>query len=238
MSKRLFPFIMSLFVIFNLIMFSSSAAAPPIEDVDLNINGERFVLDSDYAYFDDELDAYVISFSIDAGSIHYYDSEEYVPDESTISSMSLGPISDEIISRNTGFWRFFRETSEKRVSGPRQKVSADYVAPPLGGSVTRTITRSSESSFSAGLSWTDKSLITASATFQWCDSASTSTEYTFNVGSGQSGYIAFTPYYMRVSGYMQDFVDATLIDETFAFGQSVLLTDDGEPDGRVEFIFY
>lgn len=239
MTRKVLTSILSISMAFSLFSFPAYAKENSLENVSVTIHEKSYNLSSEKAYFDKTLNKYVISFSIDGNNIVYHSVDNAIVPFTEVSvNQPKMQSSEDSAMRNVGTWESFRKTSEKKINGSRLKVSADFVAPPAGGAVSKTISFSIQESFSSGLSWATKSALTASASFSWSKSASTSTTYTANLKGGQKGYLAFTPYFMRVSGYAQTWVNDTLVKEKAAYGDSVLLTSDGEPDGRYEFIFY
>lgn len=184
-----------------------------IADSEVSINGESYVLDSNMAYYDTELETYVITFQMKNGQIKYLS----LADQQFQENFSENTLSTEPIRPyNAGLWHFFVRKTEKQVSGSRMKVSADFVAPPGGGTVTKNVSFTASESFSA----------------DWTRSKSVSS-YSFNVEPGKSGY------YMEVGGYYQTWFDGTLLDQEYHTGRSVKLTDSSdEPDGKYQFIYY
>ena len=80
--------------------------------------------------------------------------------------------------------------------------------------------------------------VQAGCGFTWVKSASSNTTYTAHLNSGEKGYLAFTPYYNKISGSLQLYSNWDgLISSKSATGYSVKKTADGEPDGLYQFIY-
>ena len=80
--------------------------------------------------------------------------------------------------------------------------------------------------------------VQAGCGFTWVKSASSNTTYTAHLNSGEKGYLAFTPYYNKISGSLQVYSNWDgLISSKSATGYSVKKTADGEPDGLYQFIY-
>lgn len=80
--------------------------------------------------------------------------------------------------------------------------------------------------------------VQAGCGFTWVKSASSNTTYTAHLNSGEKGYLAFTPYYNKISGSLQLYSNwDRLISSKSATGYSVKKTADGEPDGLYQFIY-
>lgn len=74
--------------------------------------------------------------------------------------------------------------------------------------------------------------VQAGCGFTWVKSASSNTTYTAHLNSGEKGYLAFTPYYNKISGSLQVYSNWDgLISSKSVTGYSVKKTADGEPDG-------
>lgn len=79
--------------------------------------------------------------------------------------------------------------------------------------------------------------VQAGCGFTWVKSASSNTTYTAHLNSGEKGYLAFTPYYNKISGSLQVYSNWDgLISSKSVTGYSVKKTADGEPDGLYQFI--
>lgn len=80
--------------------------------------------------------------------------------------------------------------------------------------------------------------VQAGCGFTWVKSASSNTTYTAHLNSGEKGYLAFTPYYNKISGSLQVYSNWDgLISSKSVTGYSVKKTADGEPDGLYQFIY-
>ncbi len=80
--------------------------------------------------------------------------------------------------------------------------------------------------------------VQAGCGFTWVKSASSNTTYTAHLNSGGKGYLAFTPYYNKISGSLQVYSNWDgLISSKSVTGYSVKKTADGEPDGLYQFIY-
>lgn len=80
--------------------------------------------------------------------------------------------------------------------------------------------------------------VQAGCGFTWVKSASSNTTYTAHLNSGEKGYLAFTPYYNKISGSLQLYSNWDgLISSKSVTGYSVKKTADGEPDGLYQFIY-
>ena len=80
--------------------------------------------------------------------------------------------------------------------------------------------------------------VQAGCGFTWVKSASSNTTYTAHLNSGEKGYLAFTPYYNKISGSLQVYSNRDgLISSKSVTGYSVKKTADGEPDGLYQFIY-
>lgn len=80
--------------------------------------------------------------------------------------------------------------------------------------------------------------VQAGCGFTWVKSASSNTTYTARLNSGEKGYLAFTPYYNKISGSLQVYSNWDgLISSKSVTGYSVKKTADGEPDGLYQFIY-
>ena len=80
--------------------------------------------------------------------------------------------------------------------------------------------------------------VQAGCGFTWVKSASSNTAYTAHLNSGEKGYLAFTPYYNKISGSLQVYSNWDgLISSKSVTGYSVKKTADGEPDGLYQFIY-
>lgn len=80
--------------------------------------------------------------------------------------------------------------------------------------------------------------VQAGCGFTWVKSASSNTTYTAHLNSGKKGYLAFTPYYNKISGSLQVYSNWDgLISSKSVTGYSVKKTADGEPDGLYQFIY-
>ena len=80
--------------------------------------------------------------------------------------------------------------------------------------------------------------VQAGCGFTWVKSASSNTTYTAHLNSGEKGYLAFTPYYNKISGSLQVYSNWDgLISSKSVTGYSVKKTADGAPDGLYQFIY-
>lgn len=80
--------------------------------------------------------------------------------------------------------------------------------------------------------------VQAGCGFTRVKSASSNTTYTAHLNSGEKGYLAFTPYYNKISGSLQVYSNWDgLISSKSVTGYSVKKTADGEPDGLYQFIY-
>lgn len=80
--------------------------------------------------------------------------------------------------------------------------------------------------------------VQAGCGFTWVKSASSNATYTAHLNSGEKGYLAFTPYYNKISGSLQVYSNWDgLISSKSVTGYSVKKTADGEPDGLYQFIY-
>lgn len=80
--------------------------------------------------------------------------------------------------------------------------------------------------------------VQAGCGFTWVKSASSNTTYTAHLNSGGKGYLAFTPYYNKISGSLQVYSNWDgLISSKSVTGYSVKKTADGESDGLYQFIY-
>lgn len=80
--------------------------------------------------------------------------------------------------------------------------------------------------------------VQAGCGFTWVKSASSNTAYTAHLNSGEKGYLAFMPYYNKISGSLQVYSNWDgLISSKSVTGYSVKKTADGEPDGLYQFIY-
>lgn len=80
--------------------------------------------------------------------------------------------------------------------------------------------------------------VQAGCGFTWVKSASSNTTYTAHLNSGEKGYLAFTPYYNKISGSLQVYSNWDgLISSKSVTGYTVKKTADGEPDGLYQFIY-
>ena len=76
--------------------------------------------------------------------------------------------------------------------------------------------------------------VQAGCGFTWVKSASSNTTYTAHLNSGEKGYLAFTPYYNKISGSLQVYSNWDgLISSKSVTGYSVKKTADGEPDAYI-----
>jgi len=204
------------------------------------------------AYYDESLGAYVVSFTLNSDNTLNYLTKSEVnalnTEGNTLNSSNTNiselPNTDEdslsILADYYEYYKFVKTSGPVKYVGTRRKVSADFEAPPAGGSVSKSVSFTISATYSAGVTTSaQKSAIQANAGFSWNVSATASTTYTANLSAGQTGYLAFTPYYNKVSGNLQLYSNWDgLISSTSATGYSVMKTYDGEPDGLYQFILY
>lgn len=158
----------------------------------------------EYAYYDSELDAYVIAFTCNSDdTINYLTKNEAVQLSIMTENVPIEDTSsDEIVPFDYREWyKFVPSGSRVQWSGTRRKVQAG-------------------------------------CGFTWVKSASSNTTYTAHLNSGEKGYLAFTPYYNKISGSLQVYSNWDgLISSKSVTGYSVKKTADGEPDGLYQFIY-
>jgi hypothetical protein len=175
------------------------------------------------------------------GTVDYLAEEEVKALEGEAVTLKEDTSIDEIIPYDYSEWHTFTPSGPKTQStGTRQKVSADFVAPNAGGSVTKTVSFSVSHSFSANVSTSsEKSAIQAGAGFGWVKSAAANTSYKANLKKGEKGYLSFTPYYDKVTGSLKKYSNWDgLISTKTSTGYSVKKLNTGEPDGIFQFIYY
>lgn len=233
--KKVIPFIMSL-------VMMSAVSIPTYAVTETKDNGR--VISNDHAYYDEELGAYVVSFTVNNDkSLNYLTK----PEARTLTARTaelpeLIDSESQIMPRdNYREWYTFTKTSgPTKANGKRKKVSADFIGPTEGGSVSKNVSFSISQTFSTNVSRAaEKSAIQAGCGFSWTKSASTSTTYTANLSAGQKGYLSFTPYYDKVGGTLDFYTNWDgKVSSKSATGYSVKTTDDGEPDGVYQFIYY
>lgn len=213
------------------------------EPVEVAVDNLIFELDSENAYYDDERNTYVIAFTVQDGVLNYLSKSEAIQAKqpkcleistTTYENSTVNPC-------NVGWWDIFHPTTQSQVSGEPMKVTADYIAPNAGGSVSKSLSFTITEEFSGGISTAAKTWIRTSieGSYTWVKSKSYSSTYTANLLKGESGYLSFTPYYIRVEGYYETWVNAERMSRDYCYGDSVKLVDSGdEPDGVYEFIYY
>lgn len=211
---------------------------------------DTVVLSREYSYYDFDINANVIAFTLDEDNGINYLSESEVyqlsnnldtVDDTDFVDLDLIESSDKPTTRDYREWYEFVPYGPPTKSiGPVKKVSADFVAGNGGGSITKNFTVTSSESFSVNVSSSiKKSAIQAGCGFTWISTASASTSYTVNLLPGESGYMSFQPYYNKVQGDLKLYSNWDgYITSEYANGLSVMKTDDGEPDGLYKFIYY
>lgn len=135
----------------------------------------------------------------------------------------------------------YEETSSARVIGGSVKVTADVVGP---ASITYGEAIAISDSYSVGitLNATIEKAIQTGASFSWQHSLSTTTNFsvTYNVPSGKTGYVKFTPYFNRTRGTLTKTrrrVDAILDQETYvAEAKCPIKLSNGFPDGTYAIV--
>lgn len=217
------------------------AYAEPLDAIEIS---------KEYAYYDESLGAHVVPFTLNADNTLNYLTKAQVDELKHFTEIDMNADVSEIdrlgendIIRPLDYrewYEFDKISGPVKYVGAPKKVSADFTGPKAGGSVTKTISFQISHTFSANVGTSiEKSLIQAGAGFSWTESAGTSTSYTANLDEGEVGYVSFSPYYDRVYGKMNLYSNWDgLISSKYVYGYSVMLTDDGEPDGMYEFIYY
>lgn len=218
---------------------------------------DNISISKEMAYYDQELQAYVVSFKINEDkSVDYLNQADVkalsmnnssdlqtapavmaIPQgktQETEDSLIISPMADYY-----EYYTFTKTNGPYKYIGSKRKVSADFVAPPGGGSVSKSVSFSVTETYSANVNYANqKSAIQAGAGFSWSKSASVGTTYTVNLRAGESGYLAFSPYYNRVDGTLKQYSNWDGLIGTFsASGFSVMKTYDGEADGLYQFVF-
>ena len=232
-------FIILLFILM-LTLLSISVNAQTLKEIEISTNS---------SYFDEELGKYVVSFTVNSDNSINYLSKKDVDSIKHLNSLKYR----KTIEKNTDsvielkgladyyeWYEFIKESGPVKYVGTRRKVSADFEAPPGGGSVSKTVSFSIAHTYSINVTTLSQKLaIQADAGFSWTESAESSTTYTANLNPGESGYLAFTPYYDKVNGTLNLYSNWDgLISSKQASGYSVKTTYDGEPDGLYQFILY
>lgn len=200
-------------------------------------------------YYDPELDANVMSYTVDDnGSVTYLTKAEVdalsanqiQEADSYFESASSPPIVPWVDYIQ---WYVFKQKfGPYHYQGSTIKVSRDLIAPAGGGSISVSINNTIEEFFSAGItSAAQKSAIQAGVNFSWTKSASITETHTINLLPGQSGYVGFAPYYNQVIGDLDTYANQGVgyIGTTRnVYGYSVKTTGLGEADGVFKFIEY
>jgi len=139
-----------------------------------------------------------------------------------------------IIAKNSAvnFYRFFKtgETTLK-TDGTPLKVSADMKGP---GVLTASYSKAVTATFSSSLATVNQRLITASISGSCGYTLTTTIGYSLNVASGKTGYIAFQPYKIKVTGnlkYYSSLYPTTPISSTSVYAKYPKKTSTGEFDG-------
>lgn len=233
-----------LLLICAVMMLSMSATVFASDSPNIEINTK-----DGYRYYDDELEAYVTAFTINAnGSVNYLTEEEVtaIPSVGDVDESTELIIHDqerrdsEIKPYDYREWYVFKQTGGPyHYKGSEKKVSADLEAPEGGGGIEKAVSYTSRHFFSASVNTTSKkSAVQAGATIGWETSATNSTVYKVNLLPEQTGYIGFYPYYNRVVGDLELHTnwDGLISTVRGVSGYSVKLTDDGEADGLYKFI--
>lgn len=224
-----------------------------------SINSKEIQISKDQAYYDNELNAYVVSFSLNGNNdIKYYSEAEvaalnkideqdhrndlHVNEMLSLDGLHKGEDMGSVISPMADYreyYTFTRTAGPTKYIGSARKVSADITAPPGGGSVSKNISVTITETYSSNVTYSNqKSAIQAGAGFSWSSSATSGNTYTLNLLAGQSGYISFTPYYNKVDGTLKQYSNWDgLIGTWNASGYSVMKTYDGEADGMYQFVF-
>ena len=222
-----------------------SATVPVVADVN-PLPTDNIEISRQDAYYDEALNAYVVSFTLNSDNTLNYLTKAEVSNlnqitESQVSALKLPELSDDLIVKPRGYYEYYRfekTSGPNQASGARRKVSADFEAPIGGGSVTKHISFTVTETFSANVT-NDlaKSAIKAGAGFTWSKSASVGTSYTVYLLTGQIGYIGFTPYYDKVNGILRKYSNWDgFIGSWTASGYSVKKTYDGEADGLYQLV--
>lgn len=232
-SKKFFSIILSVLMIFS---FTIPAMAA---------NNEPIVISNDFAYYDPDLNATVVSFTKNPdGSLNYLTKAEV--ERIMITSENIPYYSNNSTNPPAPYdyreWYEFKLTSgPTQVSGTPKKVTADLQAPAGGGSISKNVSTTVTHSFSANVSSPlQESAIQAGCGFSWTKSASNSVTYQVNLLPGQRGYISFTPYYDKVVGDLSLYSnwDGYISTIKNAEGYSVKLNSEGEADGLYQFVSY
>jgi len=235
-------------LLLSLALLSTSVYVPTWADNKPH-STNKIEISKENAYYDENLKAYAVSFTINGDNTLNYLTESEV---NTLNQLPISEVStsklpkldeDLIVTPMVDYyeWYTFQKTSGPvKYVGARRKVSADFIAPPGGGSVSKNVSFSVSETYSAGVTTSgQKNVIQANAGFSWSVSASTATTYVVNLTAGQSGYLGFSPYYDKVSGTLKTYSNWDgLISSVSASGYSVRRTYDGEADGLYQFIFY
>lgn len=200
---------------------------------------DAIILSRDNAYYDDNLNAYVITFKKNPDNTITYLSNATECFE--FFQTDILEADNEITPYDYREWYTFTPNgSYTKTSGKVKKISADFTAPNAGGSITKTVSFTISHSFSSNVTTEiQKSDIQAGCGFTWVKSATASTTYTAYLDAGETGYLSFTPYYNKISGSLNLHSNWDgLISTKSATGYSVKRTADGEPDGLYKFVYY
>lgn len=172
--------------------------------------------------------------------------QEYLQIKNSVPYVATNPEHDtnnicEVAAVSSTWYYDYREARAYVGQGDPCIVSSDVRGP---GTIQHTQSATIEHSFggSATIDGTTKNLIQLGASFDWHTSlaSETSNSYTFDVPSGNIGYIQFTPYLNITEGdlYMVSVLPG-IIDETYmgeAWGASPIKTSGGFAYGIFELM--
>lgn len=239
--KTLFGLVLALSLCFALA--APAWAAEAAEDNNVYID-----LTQGHIFYDEDLGANIIPFTVNSdGTVNYLTEEEYI--DST--SIKIEDIAEDVSYANEQtptpydyyqYYKFVKSSGPVVVNGPIEKITATLVAPKGGGSITKTLSVSITESFSANITLeAEKASVRRSAgiTGGWQKSATNSTSYTVNLLPGERGYIGFSPKYYHVVGVLETYANwgDGLIGKRAVTADSVKKLSDGEADGTYAFIY-
>ena len=241
--KKIFAAIMSIVMTFSL---TSNVFATGYDQD--NGNNSTIEISSENLYYDAELDAYAVAFTVNGdGSVNILPKREATAISNRCEKINAQDLTEadpgqHPLTRDYHQWYVFKQIGRPmRATGTTQKVSPDIEYSAGGTHISRTVSCTSTHYFSATANTSEKqSAIQAGATIGWQRSATASTTVTFDLKPGQRGYIGFCPYYNRVYGNLElhgNWGDG-MIGTYEVYGYSVCVTDSGEADGVFKFILY